>query len=345
MASKFICRTNKFGYCWYGEKCKNKHVNELCEKRNCEIFNCEKRHPKICKYKRDYGYCKFKEYCKFSHEKPEDIMKFIEKFEIIEKQMKVLESRNSSEKTIDSISDIFEKKLKNLESKVDHQRKDLDTKNSQILGLEMKLDELEKKYKSDKLAKDKKIKELENIVKNKGKRDQESFKCSDCEFVSKSKNGLKTHKAKMHTKTKESEYPAECEFCQAKLPSEKEMKQHLRLHTYKKSTFKCEDCDYWCENFLTMEVHVGKHHSEKIECGLCNYEAKDVEALDLHLTTCQIYICEDCYCRTKHLHNIKEHLNEKHSSDSDYFQIIHAKINLKDPETIDQDFHAKIDIC
>ena len=47
MASKFICRTNKFGYCWYGEKCKNKHVNELCEKRNCEIFNCEKRHPKI----------------------------------------------------------------------------------------------------------------------------------------------------------------------------------------------------------------------------------------------------------------------------------------------------------
>ena len=85
-------------------------------------------------------------------------MKFIEKFEIIEKQMKVLESRNSSEKTIDSISDIFEKKLKNLESKVDHQRKDLDTKNSQILGLEIKLDELEKKYKSDKLAKDKKIK-------------------------------------------------------------------------------------------------------------------------------------------------------------------------------------------
>ena len=69
------------------------------------------------------------------------------------------------------------------------------------------------------------------------------------------------------------------------------------------------------------------------------------EALDLHLTTCQIYICEDCYCRTKHLHNIKEHLNEKHSSDGDFFEIIHAKINLKDPETIDQDFHAKIDIC
>ena len=76
---------------------------------------------------------------------------------------------------------------------------------------------------------------------------------------------------------------------------------------------------------------MGKHHSEKIECGLCNYEAKDVEALDLHLTTCQIYICEDCYCRTKHLHNIKEYLNEKHSSDGDFFEIIHAKSNLKDP--------------
>ena len=89
-------------------------------------------------------------------------------------------------------------------------------------------------------------------------------------------------------------------------------------------------------------LHVGKQHSENFECGLCSYEAKDIEALNLHLTTCQIYVCEDCYYRTKHLHDIREHLNEKHS---DFELIIHAKINLKDPETIDQDFHSKGDIC
>ena len=37
-----------------------------------------------------------------------------------------------------------------------------------------------------------------------------------------------------------------------------------------------------------MEVHVGKSHSEIKECGLCEYEAKDSENLNLHLATCEI---------------------------------------------------------
>ena len=92
-----------------------------------------------------------------------------------------------------------------------------------------------------------------------------------------------------------------------------------------------------------MEVHVGKQHSEIFECGLCNFEAKDIEALNLHLTTCQIYVCEDHYYRTQHMHDIREHLKDKHSND--FSLIIHAKINLKDPETIDQILHSKEDIC
>ena len=92
-----------------------------------------------------------------------------------------------------------------------------------------------------------------------------------------------------------------------------------------------------------MEVHVGKEHSEKNECGLCNYEAKDSEALNLHLRTCQVYICEECNFRTKHLHDIQKHLNDLHSDQ--YSEILHAKLNLKDLETIDQDVHWKKDIC
>ena len=81
---------------------------------------------------------------------------------------------------------MFEKKIEAIESKVEYQRKDLDAKNSQIHSLEVRLDELDKKYKMDKQASAKKIKELENIVKNKGKQEPEKFKCSECEFVSKS---------------------------------------------------------------------------------------------------------------------------------------------------------------
>ena len=89
------------------------------------------------------------------------------------------------------------------------------------------------------------------------------------------------------------------------------MKEHIRIHLYKNSTFKCEDCEYCSENFLTMEVHVGKDHIENIKCGLCDVrcatnEAADLEKLNLHLSTCQIYVCDEYCFRSVHIHDIKE---------------------------------------
>ena len=40
---------------------------KICEKFDCEIRECHLRHPKICKAYRDLGFCKFSEWCKFSH--------------------------------------------------------------------------------------------------------------------------------------------------------------------------------------------------------------------------------------------------------------------------------------
>ena len=60
----------------------------------------------------------------------------------------------------------------------------------------------------------------------------------------------------MHTATANLQYPVACEFSEAKLESEKEMKEHLKIHIYKKSTYICEDCEFCSENFLKMEVHV-----------------------------------------------------------------------------------------
>ena len=121
------------------------------------------------------------------------------------------------------------------------------------------------------------------------------------------------------------------------------MKEHMKIHAYKKSTFKCEDCDFCSENFLTMEVHVGKLHSGKFECGLCNYDAKDLETLNIHILKCQIYVCDDCCFRTVHIHDIKEHLENLHTSI--YDTIIHGKVNLKDPELIDDVLYSKYHLC
>ena len=109
---------------------------------------------------------------------------------------------------------------------IDKQRKDLEEKNEQISSLELRLDDMERKIKSEKQAKDKKIKDLENIIKTKSCTDKEVdvFKCSECEFESKSRGGLKTHKARMHTKRKDLKFPIECELCEIILESEKARK-------------------------------------------------------------------------------------------------------------------------
>ena len=167
----------------------------------------------------------------------------------------------------DSFINTLIKKIQVIEDTFSSFKDDLKNKNSEIKSLELKLDEQEKKHKNDKQVKDKKLKELESVIKQKQKQAQadDEYKCSECDSVFKTKNGLKTHKVRMHTQTKNVQYPLECEYCDAKLENETVMKEHLKLHLYKKSTFKCEDCEFCSENFLTMEVHVGKYHSEKEE--------------------------------------------------------------------------------
>ena len=67
MASQNVCRYFRFGHCKYKERCRLQHVKEFCENQSCEIRSCSLRHPKACKYFRDYNRCKFGEYCDFKH--------------------------------------------------------------------------------------------------------------------------------------------------------------------------------------------------------------------------------------------------------------------------------------
>ena len=46
--------------------------------------------------------------------------------------------------------------------------------------------------------------------------------------------------------------------------------------------YKCEDCEYWGQNELTMEIHTGRCYSEHFECGLCAFKAKTLENLETH---------------------------------------------------------------
>ena len=63
-----VCKFNKFGFCKFRSTCRKQHTKEICSKIGCEIERCYLRHPKVCRYYRDIGHCKFGEWCLFKHE-------------------------------------------------------------------------------------------------------------------------------------------------------------------------------------------------------------------------------------------------------------------------------------
>ena len=148
-----ICYKNKLGYCKYKEKCFYRHVTLVCDDVKCNVFQCEKRHPKICKYYRDFRRCKFTVGCKYKHENQYEI------FEQFEKKLEELKSSRIGNDS-DELAKKAEEKLESMENMLNNQRKELEEKNAQISSLELRMEEIEKKFRDDK-----KIKIKSNIMK------------------------------------------------------------------------------------------------------------------------------------------------------------------------------------
>ena len=72
-----------------------------------------------------------------------------------------------------------------------------------------------------------------------------------------------------------------CNICDKEIQTSKDMKKHLITHWYKRAVYKCKECEFVGERNLTMEVHVGKTHSENFKCGLCEYRTENLENLEL----------------------------------------------------------------
>ena len=42
-----VCRKNKFGYCYFGEKCHVRHADEVFDRENCYVLNVKNVNPKF----------------------------------------------------------------------------------------------------------------------------------------------------------------------------------------------------------------------------------------------------------------------------------------------------------
>ena len=153
-----VCRYFKFGYCKFGDKCKNLHIEEKCGDKQCEIMNCDKRHPRPCNFYRDYGRCKYLEYCKYEHiQQGNNIL--TEKY-----QNKI----DTLEKVVDEKDSLIRKlKIETEENKVrlDMLEKDVKIKENIMKEMLEKVNQISEKFATFERLGDEKIKALEVDIK------------------------------------------------------------------------------------------------------------------------------------------------------------------------------------
>ena len=95
----------------YGDTCHFRHIDEVCSDKICKFFNCQKRHPKLCKFFRKYHRCKFTTFCRYSHKVADND----EKIKVIE--IKLDEIDKKSETKIEALKKQFEDTINELENK------------------------------------------------------------------------------------------------------------------------------------------------------------------------------------------------------------------------------------
>ena len=343
MKHKTICRYNKFGFCKFSEKCQFRHNNSLCKDNHCKILECEKRHPKICKYKRDYGRCKFNP-CSYSHESQTEVKSNSDKIESLEKKVAEMETKDPQqniselegnivhkleafEKSMEEKMKAYEKQIVSLNNKMREKDDCITVLESRILVLETKDKQINENIESLTI----KIGNCESITE---KKKQTEFVCNFCDFATTSNSGLKVHMRRKHTEYSKDKFPKPCDLCGKVVSDAGEMKKHVKSHSYKFIQVQCSYCNFCATDEEEIVVHVGLDHGGNFECGLCDYVAEDRESLLIHLSTCEVYKCGTCKEYWKTLPALKTHFENLHAKEI-YTSIEHIKQNRTNSEVLD----------
>ena len=130
-----------------------------------------------------------------------------------------------------------------------------------VSGLATKVEELLE----ENTQQEKKIAKLEESEAT----NEKIHKCAKCTFTSNSEQGVKTHVSRKHKQETAESFPQTCNFCETVFKNKKEMRVHLKKHSYnsidiKAFKYKCSECDFLRENEPTMEVHVSRTHINEV---------------------------------------------------------------------------------
>ena len=208
-----VCLNFKYGYCKYRNNCERTHFSEICETPKCSQYNCNKRHPRECFFFRTFGRCKFGTYCSYAHlvtVKENDDEKEVKelKSEILYLKEEVCDLKRKVEEIKSEINKVAETRTTKTEKTEDCSEVDKtlecdfeSSKESNITEETEKVIETEIKSNQG----DTENKTVETVEQNSQSlddiiRENSGLYCEYCPWgPAKTKKGLITHKAKMHS--------------------------------------------------------------------------------------------------------------------------------------------------
>uniref|UniRef100_W5MIX1 Zinc finger protein 335 n=1 Tax=Lepisosteus oculatus TaxID=7918 RepID=W5MIX1_LEPOC len=178
------------------------------------------------------------------------------------------------------------------------------------------------------------------------------YKCEECDYTSVYKKDVIRHSA-VHNKDKRkksdlipkiTQYP--CPVCNRVYPMQKRLTQHMKTHSTEKphmcdkcgksfkkrytfkmhllthiqsygNRFKCEFCEYTCDNKKLLLNHQLSHTSDKpFKCDYCKYSTTKEDFLVSHMaikhTGEKPFSCDFCHFMTKHKKNLRLHVQCRH---------------------------------
>uniref|UniRef100_A0A672QVY1 Zinc finger and AT-hook domain containing n=1 Tax=Sinocyclocheilus grahami TaxID=75366 RepID=A0A672QVY1_SINGR len=138
------------------------------------------------------------------------------------------------------------------------------------------------------------------------------YKCSQCDYASRSKSNLKAHMNRHST-----EKTHLCDLCGKKFKSKCTLKSHKLMHTADGKQFRCTECDFTAALRPHLLRHMEQHASFKpFRCAHCHY-------------SCNIS------------GSLKRHYNKKHPN----VQYINAGTGASTSETVTEQGGVKCPVC
>ena len=142
------------------------------------------------------------------------------------------------------------------------------------------------------------------------------FKCSKCEFNSKSETVLGKH---MQTKHIEQAVYYHCKNCDTNVSNERELKEHLQKH--KKETESSPECELRAPKNVDLEKHIQSKHTNELDdedkefnCSDCPFQGTAEEELRKHIDVKHTLKCRICNEPFQTKRNLMIHRKNKHAS-------------------------------